>query len=107
MAMCKVQTVSLYRLAIAFHSQADSLSSMKRIQRFPAKYALELNLIARTIFTLLPHKGPYVLSMDRINWKFGAFDINALALGITVPSSFPTASQTGKLQYQRTQSNNE
>ena len=54
MAMCKVQTVSLYRLATAFHSQADSLSSMRRIQRFLAKYALGLDLIARVIFTLLP-----------------------------------------------------
>lgn len=83
MAMCKVQTVSLYRLATAFHSQADSLSSMRRIQRFLANYALELDLIARIIFTLLPHKGPYVLSMDRTNWKFGGFDINALVLGVT------------------------
>jgi hypothetical protein len=69
MAMCKVQTVSLYRLATAFHSQADSLSSMRRIQRFLAKYALELDLIARVIFTLLP--------------------------------------QTSKLQYRRTQADNE
>ena len=57
MAMCKVQTVSLYRLATAFHSQADSLSSMRRIQRFLAKYALELDLIARVILLCFPKRG--------------------------------------------------
>lgn len=112
MTMCKVQMVSLYRLATAFHSQADRLSSMRRIQRFLAKYVLELDLIARIIFTLLPHKVSYVLSMDRTNWRFGEFDLNALVLGVTyrgvaIPSSFPTASQTGKLQYRRTQVDNE
>ena len=83
LAMCKVQTVSLYRLATAFESEAESLSSMRRIQRFLSGYTLNLNLIARIIFHLLPHKGPYVLSMDRTNWQFGHFDINALVLGIT------------------------
>ena len=57
MAMCKVQTVSLYRLATAFHSQADSLSSMRQIQRFLAKYALELDLIARVILLCFPKRG--------------------------------------------------
>jgi len=83
LAMCKVQTVSLYRLATAFESQAESLSSMRRIQRFLSSYTLNLDLIARIIFCLLPHKKPYVLSMDRTNWKFGNFEINALVLGIT------------------------
>lgn len=32
---------------------------------------------------LLPHKGPYTLSIDRTNWQFGTTDINALVLGIT------------------------
>lgn len=82
-AMCKVQTVGLHRLAIAFESEASSLSSMRRIQRFLSDYILNLDLIARIIFNLLPHKGPYVLSMDRTNWQFGRFDINALVLGVT------------------------
>ena len=81
--MCKVQTVGLHKLAIAFDSEADSLSSMRRIQRFLANYMLNLDLIANIIFRLLPHEGPYVLSMDRTNWKFGSFDINALVLGVT------------------------
>lgn len=39
--------------------------------------------VARLIFKLLPHKGPCVLSMDRTNWQFGSFDINALVLAAT------------------------
>lgn len=83
LAMCKVQTVCLYKLATAFDNEADPLSSMRRIQRFLALYTLDYSLIARIVFCLLPQAGPYILYMDRTNWKFGSFDINALVLGIT------------------------
>lgn len=56
-AMCKVQTVGLHKLAIAFETEARSLSSMKRIQRFLSDYILNLDLIARIIFNLLPKRG--------------------------------------------------
>ncbi len=52
-------------------------------QRFFAKYVLDLDIIARMIFSLLPVKTGLVLSMDRTNWKFGEFNINILMLGIT------------------------
>ncbi len=82
-SLCKVQTVNLQKLATAFETTAESLSSMRRIQRFLACYPLDFDLLARIVFRLLPHPGPYVLSMDRTNWRFGCFDINALVLGIT------------------------
>lgn len=52
-------------------------------KRFFAKYVLDLDIIARIIFSLLPVKTGLVLSMDRTNWKFGEFNINILMLGIT------------------------
>ena len=58
-------------------------SNLRRIQRFIANYALNLDLVARMIFSLLPVKDGLVLSMDRTNWKFGEFNINILTLGIT------------------------
>ena len=58
-------------------------SNLRRIQRFIAKYVLNLDLVARMIFLLLPVKTGLVLSMDRTNWKFGDFDINVLMLGVT------------------------
>ena len=82
-AMCVVRHVGLHKLAMAFGSKADSLSSMRTIQRFLAGFKLDLSLIARLVFGMLPERGPYVLSMDRTNWQFGSFDINALVLAVT------------------------
>ncbi len=70
-ALCVVQTVSLYKLAGAIPTDVDRDSNFRRIQRFFAKYVLDLDIIARMIFSLLPVKTELVLSMDRSNWKFG------------------------------------
>lgn len=82
-AMCKVQTVNLAKLASAFDNRASKDSSMRRIQRFMAQTVLSMDLVARVVMRLLPEKGPYVLTMDRTNWKFGEENINALVIGIT------------------------
>ena len=82
-ALVTLRTVNFARLSTAFRGKASAPSSMRRIQRFMSGYDLDLSLVARLIFTLLPHKGPYVLSMDRTNWQFGSFDINALVLAVT------------------------
>lgn len=81
-ALCKVQTVTFEKLANAFETQANSKSSLRRIQRFIADYTLDSNLIARLIFSLLPVEEKYVLSIDRTNWKFGKVNINIFMLGI-------------------------
>ena len=81
-ALCKVQTVCFEKLACSFDSSARMDSSLRRIQRFMAEYTLDTTLIARFVFSLLPHKPPYRLVMDRTNWKFGSKDINILTLGI-------------------------
>jgi hypothetical protein len=81
-ALCKVQTICFEKLATAFETEAKSASSLRRIQRFMAKYALDTDLIARIIFKILPHQPPYRLAMDRTNWKFGETNINALTLAI-------------------------
>ena len=82
-ALCVVQTVSLHKLADAMPTAVDKDSNLRRLQRFFAKYVLDLDIIARMIFSLLPVKTGLVLSMDRTNWKFGEFNINILTLGIT------------------------
>lgn len=83
MALCMVQTVSLPKLASAMPTNAERDSNMRRLQRFFAKYALNLDLIAGMIFSLIPIQGKVTLSMDRTNWKFGVVNINILMLGIT------------------------
>jgi len=81
-ALCKVQTVCFERIACGFETTSQTGSSLRRIQRFIANYQLDKSLIARLIFSLLPHEPPYTLSIDRTNWKFGTTDINVLVLAI-------------------------
>ena len=81
-ALCKVQTVCFEKLALGFESEAQSSSCLRRIQRFMANYVLDTNLIAQMIFKLLPDDPPYILTMDRTNWKFGQTNINILVIGI-------------------------
>lgn len=89
-ALVKVQTVNLVRLANAMPTAVDKESNMRRLQRFLAGYALNLDLIARMIFSLLPAKHDLVLTMDRTNWKYGKTDINVLLLGVTYKNvAFP------------------
>lgn len=82
-ALCKVQTVTFTKLAAAFGNKADPASSLRRIQRFMAGYVLDKDIIARFIRNILPFKGPYILALDRTNWKYGRSDINIFTLGIT------------------------
>ncbi len=81
-ALCKVQQVTYSKMAGAFDNDAESKSSLRRIQRLMAECVLDLNLIAKLILRLIPVKGPYTLSMDRTNWKFSDTNINILTLGI-------------------------
>jgi hypothetical protein len=81
-SLCKVQTVTFSKLANAFDSSANSSSSLRRIQRFIAGFAINGNLVAKLIFELLPIKEDLVLSIDRTNWKFGKSNINIFMLGV-------------------------
>jgi transposase len=82
-ALCKVQTVGFEKLANAFDSEAQAASSLRRVQRFIAQYALDSDLVAKLVFSLLPDKENLKLSIDRTNWKFGQTDINIFMLGVT------------------------
>ncbi|UBM61385.1 IS4 family transposase [Candidatus Sulfidibacterium hydrothermale] len=81
-ALTKVRTVHFESLARGFDTQAEESSSLRRIQRFISSYSLDSDLIAKLIFSLLPHKERLTLSIDRTNWKFGKTDINIFMLGI-------------------------
>ena len=85
-ALFKAQTVSLERLANAMPTAVDKESNMRRLQRFLACYVLDLDLIARMIFSLLPVSSGLVLTMDRTNWKYGQTDINIL-MPVCCPSA--------------------
>ena len=75
-ALCKVQTVSFHKLAIAFDTKSKADSSLRRLQRFIASFHLCSDLTARLIFGLLPGKTNLKLVIDRTNWQFGKQNIN-------------------------------
>lgn len=81
-ALCKVQTVTFEKLALAFDAEAKACSSLRRIQRFIADYSFSSDLVARLIFSVLPDKENLRLTIDRTNWKFGESNINIFMLGI-------------------------
>ena len=45
--LCVVQTVSLHKLASAMPTSVERDANLRRIQRFIANYALNLDLVAR------------------------------------------------------------
>ena len=70
--------------------------NLTHIKRFIANYSLNLVLIARMFFSLLPVRDSLVLSMDRTNWKFGEFNINIPTLVITCKGiAFPLLDKRG------------
>jgi len=81
-SLCKVQTVNFEKLANAFDSGSKATSSLRRVQRFISGFTLESDLIAKIIFSLLPKKDKYTLTIDRTNWKFGNTNINIFMLGV-------------------------
>ena len=81
-ALCKVRSVNFNKLSKAFDTESQADSSLRRIQRFVAEFSLDSNLVAKLIFSLLPHKNNLTLSIDRTNWKFGKLDINIFMLGV-------------------------
>ena len=73
-ALCVVQTVSLHKLASAMPTSVERDSNLRRIQRFIANYALNLDLVARMIFSLLPVK-PSTGERIRTWWLFNSLKV--------------------------------
>jgi hypothetical protein len=83
LALIMLGTPSLRKLASGFSSKAKIDSRYKRIQRFFAKFEIDMGQVAHFIFGLFFSKGEKVyLIVDRTNWYFGKSKINILTLGI-------------------------
>lgn len=79
-ALLSAQTVCLSRLAIVFPSEASPASRFKRMQRFLRGFDLDLTGLARLLARVAGVPGPWVLSLDRTNWKLGKAELNVLML---------------------------
>lgn len=83
LALLKVRSVNLAELATGFSGPAKVDSHYKRLQRFFRSFEINYDDLARLLVCLVPvGNGPWRLTMDRTNWKFGKIDLNLLVLGI-------------------------
>jgi hypothetical protein len=90
LSLVKVQTVNFNRLAVSFDSRSQSDSSLRRIQRFFASFVVDIDLISKMLFALIPKEAKHELTMDRTNWKIGDTNINILVIGVIHEgSAFP------------------
>ncbi len=82
-ALLKVRTVCLTKIAVAMPGKVLTSSKYKRLQRFFAEYDFSMDSIAKLIVRFLPIRDEkWDLSMDRTNRKSGKLNINPLVLGI-------------------------
>lgn len=82
LALIRVKTVNLSELAVGLSGRVQQDSNYKRLQRFFRFFELDYGTIARTVVALMSIPQPWVLSVDRTDWKFGAHHFNILMLGI-------------------------
>jgi hypothetical protein len=84
LALLAVRTVNLAEVAVAFASDAKPESRYKRLQRFFRHFDLPLEAWSRLLARLCGVPAPWVLSLDRTEWKLGQkHSINFLVLAIT------------------------
>jgi Transposase DDE domain len=91
-AVVRVKTINFAELATAFSGTAQPDSHYKRLQRFFRQYEMDYAEIAQAVVALMSIPEPWVLSIDRTEWKFGDCVFNILMLGIVHEGvAFPVA----------------
>ena len=81
-ALFRVETVNLDKLASVFANRAQSDSNHKRLTRFFRGFDIDFDDVAQAIANWSQIPQPWTLSLDRTNWSFGAVNFNILMLGI-------------------------
>jgi len=81
-ALFRVETVNLDKLATVFASRAQSDSNHKRLSRFFRQFVIDFDEIAQVVVSWSHIPQPWTLSIDRTNGSFGTVHFNILMLGI-------------------------
>jgi hypothetical protein len=95
------RSVNLGHLASGFASRAEIASNYRRLQRFFEQVELDDAALARIIVGLTGlGKGPWLLALERTNWKLGRRDIHILMLavvrgGVAVPLLWTVMARAG------------
>ena len=81
-ALLSAQSINLAKLALLMPTDAKVSSAYKRLQRFLADFAPDLDSFARLLSSLCRVAPPWNLALDRTNWKLGGAHLNLLMLCI-------------------------
>ena len=76
------RTVNLSHVASQFAGAAQVSSSYRRLQRFFQYVQLDGDWLAVAVVKLMKIRPPWVLCLDRTNWKIGRRDVNILMLAV-------------------------
>ena len=82
LALLRITTVNLVRLANGLNGQVDKKSNYRRIQRFFALFEMDPDQMAAIIVALLPPRKKWLVTLDRTHWQFGQRPINILLVGV-------------------------
>jgi hypothetical protein len=77
------QKARFAKIAQAMPGEAKPSSQLMRLRRYLDHPRL-LDLMFQTLLALLPVDPPFVLTLDRTNWKIGKRDVNLLVLAVIV-----------------------
>jgi hypothetical protein len=80
--LVNVRTVNLTHIAAQFSSTAKTASSYRRLQRFFQFVRLDEDWLAQAIVRLLKLNPPWILCLDRTNWKIGKSNVNIPLLAV-------------------------
>lgn len=80
-AIIRSRSVNMQKVAESIEGAAMTESNYRRIQRLFQKQTFDYEMTARVLSTVLPDE-PWVLTMDRTNWKLGESNINILVLAV-------------------------
>lgn len=76
--MLKVRSSNLSKIAVAFQTSVEYLSTYRQIQRFPGN----LKTVKIDYLGLLKMSGKLQIAIDRTEWKFGKVWVNILTVSV-------------------------
>ncbi|MCF6320882.1 MAG: IS4 family transposase [Rhizobiaceae bacterium] len=80
--LVNARTINLTHIASQFSGTAQVSSSYRRLQRFFQYVCLDGDWLALVVIRLLNIRPPWVLCLDRTNWKVGRRDVHLLMLAV-------------------------
>jgi hypothetical protein len=81
-AVITCRSVCLYRLANLLPGDVKTSSHFRRLQRFVADFEMDFAAFAAVVIALCGLRPPFVLALDRTNWRLGKAEMNVLLLAL-------------------------